>query len=507
MAVVRAPPRKIGDIPTTEGLQGRDLQHRMWSELEYREHRQVHTSAVVRTPVPQKRPQRRPAGRRQECKFKECLLMHDEEHLDRFTHECGRGIFCELIQDELHRARFRHPHVDELEHKEGWAAENERSSSCAPMIEASKLSQSMPALSCVPRGGFRPTGGTRSMTELKDLRKRTEDSVVLIVHGIHLSWSDQDFFTFVRDCCPFALVGAKVVPSQSEFQNAGRGLITCYNYAEAEKCRRILHGRDLGEFRSGGSLLRVEYQDAIENSARDSFVGKCHQEIYGIKGVDPAVPRYNRLLGRCGAYWQDAEGIVERMRAEGHQPNLYTYIALLFCYRNGKPPQPQKALLTLARMRSEGVVITATACNLIVDTWCRAGNMPRAEAFVKNMEAGISMKSQWSGLDAEKEQLALPNDETYFILTDGWQRLGVMEDIALRQRGYRMDHPPPVSTKNRRRAGIGGVFGASSPAPSILTSLARRRSGFCPNHLGYFQQQKNEDNFGLFEPNKWRSRV
>ena len=171
--------------------------------------------------------------------------------------------------------------------------------------------------------------------------------------------------------------------------------------------------------------------------------------------------------------------------------------------------------------------------------------------------------------------------QTYLILTDGCQRLGVMEEVGNRQRGYRMDEPPPVSRTHRREPSIAGgtqrhrhqpseqkvpqtvwdatrywdvcmtcllgtpvphlvrlppvhfspypvswhlshycvsraplfsatnisVLGISKPAPSILTMNARRRAGHCPNHMGYFQQQKNEENFGLFEPNKWRSRV
>jgi hypothetical protein len=155
-----------------------------------------------------------------------------------------------------------------------------------------------------------------------------------------------------------------------------------------------------------------------------------------------------------------------------------------------------------------------------------------------------------------------------------------MDEVANRQRGFKMDEPPPASITHRRKPAIAGgmqryshrkntdmkvtrvisrdakhldliglpdrnascvtvlschlpaflcllssarylfttrapsfssakntVLGISKPAPSILTAAARRRAGFCPNHMGYFQQQKNEENFGLFEPNKWRSRV
>jgi hypothetical protein len=188
------------------------------------------------------------------------------------------------------------------------------------------------------------------------------------------AWTDQEFFVFVRDLCHFPLVDATVVPSDSEFLNAGKGLVTCYNYAEAETCKNLLHGRDISsEFNPNVALLRVEYAEPIENPKRDTYAGKPHQAIFGIQDADPAVPRYNRLLGTCGAYWQDAEAVVQRMRSEGHKPNLYTYTALLFCYRNGRPPQPHKAMLTLERMHSEKVDITTTACNIVVDAWCRAG--------------------------------------------------------------------------------------------------------------------------------------
>jgi hypothetical protein len=82
-----------------------------------------------------------------------------------------------------------------------------------------------------------------------------------------------------------------------------------------------------------------------------------------------------------------------------------------------------------------------------------------------------------------------------------------MEDVANRQRGYRMDEPPPVSMKHRREPTISGVLGLPLPAPSIITSHARRRSGWFPPHTGLFVQQKNENNFGMLEPAHWRSRV
>ena len=46
-----------------------------------------------------------------------------------------------------------------------------------------------------------------------------------------------------------------------------------------------------------------------------------------------------------------------------------------------------------------------------------------------------------------------------------------MEDIAGRQRGFKYDE---VREFNHRDSSIGGTLGMSDPAPSILTSLARR---------------------------------
>jgi hypothetical protein len=504
-AVVHAKPKPIATIEVTDGLQGNgDMV--AWAELEYRQHRPVHNTAL-----PFKHPQRRPPGKRQECKMPDCKLMHDEAHLDRFTHKCEAGFFCLERKDVLHCARFRHASFDDdpmdlLWQQEGWAAENARSVSCAPNLNSSRLTQSMPALSCIPRGGFRPAGGTQSMTEMTDLRKRTADYVVMVLYGIHHLWTNDEVFDFVRGLCPFKLAKAEVVPSDSVWKNAGKALVTCYNFSEAEQFMKIFNNRSLEGIRVGGGLMTVEYNEPIQREF-DTYEGKKHQEIFGIKDLDPALPRYNKVVRRCGAYWQDAEGVIERMRAEGHKPNNNTYIALLFCYRDGRPPQPLKAMLTLDRMRREKIDISVTACNLIVDTWCRAANMQKAEEFVAKMEKGIKVKSKWDMFKENPEPLALPNDETYLILTDGWERLGVMEDVAVRQRGYKMDEPPPVSCTHRREPSIAGVFGVSAPAPSILTSNARRRSGYVPAHTGYFQQQKNFDNFGLFEPNKWRTRV
>eukprot|EP00961_Rhodomonas_salina_P167349 2255089-Rhodomonas_salina.2 len=37
----------------------------------------------------------------------------------------------------------------------------------------------------------------------------------------------------------------------------------------------------------------------------------------------------------------------------------------------------------------------------------------------------------------DENYLPLPNEETYQVLMDGWERLGLMDEMAERQRGYR----------------------------------------------------------------------
>jgi len=97
-----------------------------------------------------------------------------------------------------------------------------------------------------------------------------------------------------------------------------------------------------------------------------------------------------------------------------------------------------------------------------------------------------------------------PNEQTYLILAEAWQRLGVMEDIAQRQRGFKYDEQ---KEKNHRDVSIGGNLGMAVAAPSVLTSLARRRAGYSHMNTGYQSQQANEEFFGSFEHQKWRSRI
>jgi hypothetical protein len=69
--------------------------------------------------------------------------------------------------------------------------------------------RSLPQLSCNPRGGFRPCGGTHTRTEIRDFHQdsqiRAKDEVVMIIHNIDQLWTDKDFEDFLRPLMVFAL--------------------------------------------------------------------------------------------------------------------------------------------------------------------------------------------------------------------------------------------------------------------------------------------------------------
>lgn len=68
---------------------------------------------------------------------------------------------------------------------------------------------SLPQLSCNPRGGFRPCGGTHTRSEIRDFHQdsqiRVKDEVVMIIHNIDQLWTDKDFEDFLRPLMVFTL--------------------------------------------------------------------------------------------------------------------------------------------------------------------------------------------------------------------------------------------------------------------------------------------------------------
>lgn len=72
--------------------------------------------------------------------------------------------------------------------------------------------------------------------------------------------------------------------------------------------------------------------------------------------------------------------------------------------------------------------------NIVVGSWCKAENMRRAELLAQKMdeERVIYIKpDQFEGTESEKcFQFPAPNHETYEILTDGWQRCGLCDEVG-----------------------------------------------------------------------------
>jgi hypothetical protein len=155
-------------------------------------------------------------------------------------------------------------------------------------------------------------------------------------------------------------------------------------------------------------------------------------------------------------------------------------------------------------MAREGWPISTEAGTLAVDTCCRAGDLRRAEALAAAMEAGGRLRagglppapaavasvtvpggSDGGGAHFLAGLLPLPNEGTYVALRDGWQRAGLLHTAAERE--------GPYGTLVPGGAGAGpavcGVPATRRPAPSVLTSWARRRAGYMPIHSGCMHTQ------------------
>jgi hypothetical protein len=66
-----------------------------------------------------------------------------------------------------------------------------------------------------------------------------------------------------------------------------------------------------------------------------------------------------------------------RMRDEGHKPDAACVVHLMRSYAEADPPQAAQAEKVMGQLREEGIPITATACNYIVQAWCKVGKCPR----------------------------------------------------------------------------------------------------------------------------------
>lgn len=495
---------ELGTIRKTTGLQGSR------AEDVYRSTRPVHTSPVTAPPLPPMTRAEKSEDEKQLCQFHPCKLMGHEDHLKKFMHECKYGVLCTRRSDPAHRARYIHRSNEDEDMwagKTGWEAENHRSPYCLPGIHASVYQKSPPARSSVPRAGFRPNGGVppSAATELKDERAKIprKDEVVLLISGIEITWTQEMLDQLLQDNVGNGLiVDAKLLDERGDSslgRNAGKAMVTLQCYADAQRLKRSLDAR-LGK--AADMALDVVYRDSISKDFdRTLSVGRDGRSVR-----DPAVSRFNRVLKTCGPYFEDAEAVFERMQDEGHRPDLNTFLALITCYRDAIPAQPGKAQQALDRLRGSGLVPNAAVCNVVVDCWCRAGQMPRAEKLVAAMESGGPKRVvNRAAIQAKDENyLPLPNEETYQVLMDGWERLGLMDEMAERQRGFRMDEEPQEGGK---QWAIGGVVGIRQPATTHITSWARRRAGYVSVHSGMMTQKMVEDNHSVYTLQKWRSRT
>ncbi len=188
--------------------------------------------------------------------------------------------------------------------------------------------------------------------------------------------------------------------------------------------------------------------------------------------------------------------LVSRARGDGVMPAAAP--------ADARVPRPRRAEALLRRMAREGWPVSTEAGTLAVDICCRAGDLRRAEALATAMEAGGCPRA--GGLPPAPVSIAsvrvagggcvgggdggcahplagflpLPNEGTYVALRDGWQRAGLLHTVTERE--------GPYGTLVPGGAGAGpavcGVPATRRPAPSELTSWARRRTGYMPIHSG-----------------------
>jgi hypothetical protein len=100
--------------------------------------------------------------------------------------------------------------------------------------------------------------------------------------------------------------------------------------------------------------------------------------------------------------------------------------------------------------------------NIVIDAWCKCEGMKRAELLAQKMdeEEVIYIKpDQFEGTEKEKRfQYPPPNHETYDILTDGWARCGLMEEVG----NLRTIFKPGDSAKAKSLVGSHGAVEAAA---------------------------------------------
>ena len=165
---------------------------------------------------------------------------------------------------------------------------------------------------------------------------------------------------------------------------------------------------------------------------------------------------------------------------------------------DARPPQPVRAEALLRRMAVEGWPAATEAGALVIDAWCRAGDLRRAEVLAAGLEAGGRPVSPVVAGSASGDVLRvgaggshplagwlpLPGEGAYMALRDGWQRAG-LHTVAEREGPF----GSPVPGGAGSGPAVFGVPATRRVAPSVLASWARRRAGYMPVHSGCMHTQ------------------
>mmetsp|Transcript_25175 Transcript_25175/g.83112 ORF Transcript_25175/g.83112 Transcript_25175/m.83112 type:complete len:546 (-) Transcript_25175:1056-2693(-) len=408
------------------------------------------------------------------CSFVACRYLHDPRHMKRFWHHCPNAQTCTLLRDERHLKHFLHedvgmeasPMIDEVPNQ----VENAR---VTPSLSASMYQNFQPSMSCCPRGGYRPLGGIapQSLGEQRGRKKdflRKQDWVKVHVENLDVAWDSDDFLNNLRNMTLALIHDAKVDTIRGK--PTGNGIILLSNYSDAQHLVEELTRRGMKASYSDKHSIRVKVEEEDNLYVRRQKLNNA---------TNSKLLEINRIIRSCGPYSDDADALIRRMKFEGFQPNSNSYETLLRSLRDDDPPKASKAERVLRSICQEHIEVTPHMCNIVVDAWMRVGNIKRAEQLVMQMENRDIIeiiRTRFEGIDSEiRYKFPKPNHETYNILSDGWERAGLLDEISAIQTGYDAVDKGVL---------VPGTSGAYSSATSYMATWARRRSGYFPRIFG-----------------------
>ena len=257
------------------------------------------------------------------------------EHMNKFQHLCKFGDLCRrfLEHDVEHCKHYTHLplHVTEF-----------HADDPIPSFSAAVFQTFQPRLSCCPRAGYRPHGGTAESADLRDRvggTARHDDTVPVLLRGLSVFWTPAELDDFLRAALgPYLLpVSVDLIYSgPAETGSTGTAIVRMASHADAAALRRALNGRSFPEVPGGGAVT-AEYVRPIslpQDATRPlSGLGRRRRRPGAATSCGAAVLRFHRAIRECGPYWADAEALFERMLEEGHSPDAAACRELLRCYR------------------------------------------------------------------------------------------------------------------------------------------------------------------------------